>query len=85
MVGWRAAGARALLRRLGAAVAEKQDGRVFSASYSSSCSRSANAPFALGACIFISSLYNWAALVYFLFLSRLVKMWDSECRNKMAN
>ncbi|KAM0916895.1 hypothetical protein ACQ4PT_009905 [Festuca glaucescens] len=48
MVGWRAAGARAVLRRLVAAVADKQDGRVFSASYSSSCSRSANAPFGLG-------------------------------------
>ncbi|KAF0895438.1 hypothetical protein E2562_012446, partial [Oryza meyeriana var. granulata] len=50
MVGWRAAGgARAVLRRLGAAAeaAAKQDGRVFTASYSS-CS--ANAPFGLGQC-----------------------------------
>lgn len=57
MVGWRAAGARAVLRRLGAAAeaAAKQDGRVFAASYSSSTS-SANAPFGLGACLFAPRL-----------------------------
>lgn len=50
MLGWRAAGARAVLRRLGAAAAaaEKQDGRVFAASYSSSSSSRAVAPFGLG-------------------------------------
>uniref|UniRef100_A0A0E0C4N0 Large ribosomal subunit protein uL22c n=1 Tax=Oryza meridionalis TaxID=40149 RepID=A0A0E0C4N0_9ORYZ len=50
MVGWRAAGgARAVLRRLGAAAeaAAKQDGRVFAASYSGSCG-GVNAPFGLG-------------------------------------
>ena len=54
MFGWRAAGARAVLRRLGAAAAaaEKQDGRVFTASYSGS-SR-ANAPFGLGVCAYLS-------------------------------
>ncbi|KQJ84482.1 uncharacterized protein LOC100829255 [Brachypodium distachyon] len=48
MVGWRAAGVRAVLRRLGAAAAEKPDCRVFAARYSSSTSSCANAPFRLG-------------------------------------
>uniref|UniRef100_A0A8R7PIB8 Large ribosomal subunit protein uL22c n=1 Tax=Triticum urartu TaxID=4572 RepID=A0A8R7PIB8_TRIUA len=51
MVGWRAAGARAVLRRLGAAATEKQGGRALAVSYSSSCrSSSASAPFGLGQC-----------------------------------
>ncbi|CAM0902677.1 unnamed protein product [Alopecurus aequalis] len=50
MLGWRATGARVVLRRLRAATAaaEKQDGRVFAASYSSISSTMANTLFGLG-------------------------------------
>jgi large subunit ribosomal protein L22 len=60
MLGWRAAGARAVLRRLGAAAVEQQEARVFAASYSSSA---AKAPSGLGVCLFVPTLHFVAVLI----------------------